>query len=515
MAWLGFAVSWTAIAATVFSVLLATFALSVVYNLYFHPLRKFPGPLLWRATYFPFLRHLLDGTMTFKVGELSEKYGPVVRINPGELAFVDADAWQQIYGHRTGSLLGADEFSKAAVFYHARGVPRSIATETRENHTIIRRQLSHGFSERSMREQEPLIGKYVDLLIKRLREHCFVEDGEPLGPADEKQTTHKPRRALDLKTWYNWTTFDIIGDLAFGESLQCLEKAVYHPWIEAVNGALSFASVGMAVKYLGLEGLLLPVARWLSSGRKAHQQIVSDMLRRRMALEGGRDDLIEGLLKKKDDWNIDFETLRANAGTLIIAGSETTATLLTGATFLLLTNPDKMKRLVAEVRSSFKSNDEITLTSVGSLTYMLACLTESMRRYPPAPIGLPREVPKGGAEVAGHIVAEDTIVACWQWAMYHSTRNWVDPFTFRPERFLPEGKDENDRHESLQPFHVGPRNCIGKNLAYAEMRLILTRILFNFDLELADDKDWLKEQKAHILWTKPPLNVYLTPVTQI
>lgn len=89
---------------------------------------------------------------------------------------------------------------------------------------------------------------------------------------------------------------------------------------------------------------------------------------------------------------------------LTLAGSETTATLLSGATYLLLTNPDVMQKLIDEVRSRFKSSDEINLTSVGSLTYMLAVLNESLRCYPPVTSGLVRTVPGNGLDIAGHFV---------------------------------------------------------------------------------------------------------------
>lgn len=93
-----------------------------------------------------------------------------------------------------------------------------------------------------------------------------------------------------------------------------------------------------------------------------------------------------------------LDELEANSSILIIAGSETTATVLAGVTYLLLKNPDKMKKLVEEVRTMFASEEEIDLTSVNRLTYMLACLDEALRMYPPVPTGLPREVPKGGGD---------------------------------------------------------------------------------------------------------------------
>lgn len=79
---------------------------------------------------------------------------------------------------------------------------------------------------------------------------------------------------------------------------------------------------------------------------------------------------------------------------------------MAGVTYLLLKNPKSLEKLTAEVRSTFHSEDEITLLSVAKLSYMLACLDEALRCYPPIPIGMPRVVPKGGASIAGNYVPE-------------------------------------------------------------------------------------------------------------
>lgn len=105
--------------------------------------------------------------------------------------------------------------------------------------------------------------------------------------------------------------------------------------------------------------------------------------------------------------NISLEQIQANCGVLIIAGSETTATLLSGVTFLLLQRPETLKKLTEEVRTTFKTEGEIDLTSVNKLTYMFACLDEALRMYPPVPLGLPRLSPKGGAQVSGHFIPQD------------------------------------------------------------------------------------------------------------
>lgn len=215
--------------------------------------------------------------------ELHQKYGSVVRVAPDELAFANPSAWKDIMGHRAGG----DEFPKAKFFYRpVEAQEINIVNADREEHSALRRQLAHGFSEKSMRDQEPLIGKYIDLLIQRLHEYCAAGS-----------------KALDLGAWYNFTTFDVIGDLAFGEPFDCLINSDYHPWVKMI---FATAKVGVTLQtiahYPFLKKILLSmVPRSLKEKREAHLQLTKAKLMRRMEA-GERPDLIEGLLKKKDEW---------------------------------------------------------------------------------------------------------------------------------------------------------------------------------------------------------------------
>lgn len=96
-----------------------------------------------------------------------------------------------------------------------------------------------------------------------------------------------------------------------------------------------------------------------------------------------------------------FEELSSNSAMLIVAGSETTATLLTGATYYLGTNPDKLAKLVEEVRGAFKSEEEIDMLSVQNLKYLLAVLEETSRIYPPVPGPSPRTIGEEGDNILG------------------------------------------------------------------------------------------------------------------
>jgi cytochrome P450 len=206
-----------------------------------------------------------------------------------------------------------------------------------------------------------------------------------------------------------------------------------------------------------------------------------------------------------------------------VAGSETTATELCGLTNYLLRNPEKFARLKTELRTACKTEADLTMDVLGSLPYMNACIEEGLRIFPPVPIGLLRTVPKGGSLIDGHPVPENTSVCVASWAAAHSAANFADPDAFLPERFLdtPESKARYgaDIKKAAQPFSTGPRGCIGRNLTYVELRLILGALLWNFDLAFAEDgaRLWnpdeeFKGLRAYNTWEKSPLRVKLTDI---
>ncbi len=247
-----------------------------------------------------------------------------------------------------------------------------------------------------MREQEPIIGKYVDLLMKRLRDS-----------SGQKQ---------NIEAWYNWTTFDVVGDLVFGQSFGCLESVNYHPWIEFIFMAVRAGASLIALGYVGL-GAVIPVVVTLGSfALKKITKYTDDMVSQRLKLERS-DDLFEGLVKRREEWNLSFAKLSSNALILVLAGSETTATTLSGATYLLLTRPEALEKLKEEVRSQFSSVDEINATSVNKLTYMLAVLNESLRLYPPVVSGLVRLTAPQGSMIAGQHVPGN-VSACIDYSLH-------------------------------------------------------------------------------------------------
>lgn len=208
-----------------------------------------------------------------------------------------------------------------------------------------------------------------------------------------------------------------------------------------------------------------------------------------------------------------FDELAKTGGLLIAAGAETTASLLSGVTYHLLMNPSVLAKLTGEVRNAFKTESEINMTSVDNLEYLLAVLNEALRIFPPVPDNLNRITPKEGCMIAGHYLPGKKYVAINQWAAPHSSANFTRPYEFIPERWMGDAEFMKDKRRVVNPFSVGPRNCLGRNLANVEMRVILARMILNLDMELCEEsRGWLEANRIYLLFEdKPPLIVKLTP----
>jgi cytochrome P450 len=139
-------------------------------------------------------------------------------------------------------------------------------------------------------------------------------------------------------------------------------------------------------------------------GQHAHRKLTKEKVTRRMKNNAPRPDFMEHILRQPDGRGFTFGEMLSNSATLIQAGSETTATLLSGSLFLLLQHPEKMQKLVEELTTLFESDDKMTIENTDRLPYLAAVLEEGLRLYSPAVPNFPRQVPRGGATIDGGYV---------------------------------------------------------------------------------------------------------------
>ena len=192
--------------------------------------------------------------------------------------------------------------------------------------------------------------------------------------------------------------------------------------------------------------------------------------------------------------------LWGEANVLMIAGSDTTATTLAATIFYLVRNPQAMQRLQQEIRESFDSVEEIVSgPRLGELVYIKACLDEALRLGPAVPGALAREVMDGGTLVDGIFLPEGTNCGTPIYSIHRQAQYYREPGSYIPERWI-EGETcqtgmaswQTSKEEvelgrrALCPFSIGPRGCIARSMAFMEMRLTIARMMFLFDMELAN-----------------------------
>jgi cytochrome P450 len=367
--------------------ILLTIATKALYNMYLHPLARFPGPKLYAVSSIPVALAQLRGTFHRFTQTAHEKYGSVVRISPNELSFVSAAAWNDIYGRSQGK----PPLPRDKTFFNEMLVDEKTLTMANDQtHSRLRRAMNPAFAPRALAEQEPILQKNVDLFLNQLQSR-----------AERGLTT-------DLRLWYNYITFDLIGDLAFGESFGCLAASTHHEWVSFVLDHFYIATLLQVIhRFRPLNRLLAAVLpQSLVEKKERHHQMALERVRCRIQRGAGRPDFVDSLIKAKEDGIITSDELEQQASILILAGSETTAVALTSVTCLLLQHPASLAKLVKELHTHFQNENQIDVSSVNKLHYLQAVIQEALRLFPPITNGFPRQTIKGGAIVDGHLIPD-------------------------------------------------------------------------------------------------------------
>jgi cytochrome P450 len=260
------------------------------YNLFLHPLKSFLGPLLWRLFRVPYLVRALQGRLAFDLLELHRHYGPIVRIAPNELALAFEGVWDTVQGGTYDN-----EIPKLNNYYRVQANQTEfIMTAPPEDHAQMRRALSYGLSDRGIRDMESRMIEMLDKMLGRLLDLCRGRDSIPTD-----QPAQGDEAVIDIAKWCNFSTFDMIGELAFGESYKCLETATYHPWVRPIVQLTHYSGV-LAVLgfYPKFQTLLLNVFGSLICRRmESHQQHSRVALERR-GTRPDRTDLLSQSLKQ-------------------------------------------------------------------------------------------------------------------------------------------------------------------------------------------------------------------------
>ena len=194
-------------------------------------------------------------------------------------------------------------------------------------------------------------------------------------------------------------------------------------------------------------------------------------------------DLLSLLLRAKDRGEQTDRQIRDEMMTMLLAGHDTTALMLTYTWYLLSQHPEVERRLHAELDSVLDGSTP-TAADARQLEYTEQVLNEAMRLYPPV-YTLFREATTD-VKIGGYRIPAGSGLMLPQWVVHRSPRWYDSPEQFDPDRWTPERAADRPRF-SFFPFGGGPRHCIGKQFSMLEAKLILATVAQKYRLEYLGD----------------------------
>ncbi|CZT16383.1 related to cytochrome P450 CYP3/CYP5/CYP6/CYP9 subfamilies [Ramularia collo-cygni] len=467
----------------------------ILYNLFFHPLAKYPGPKVRAALDFPYFWSLIRGYAPQYMLELHNTYGPVVRVAPNELIFNRPQAFKDIYGLKRP---GQEELKKDKKYVEGMGEPTLLFSD-QTYHSYLRKLMAPGFSEGGLRKQEAVILGHVNVLTNKLSE-----------------VGQRGQTSVDLLKWVNFFVFDVVGHLTYGDQFDCLTTSNLHVWVTKftkLGRPMAYAQASARLpKLLRLPFMVLALDRSLMSDRNFLYETSEAKVKSRVNKESPIPDFMGNLIQSHKDGKMTTFQLNSNAVFLMAAGTETLVTAIVHTVYRLLMNKETLHKLVQEIRGKFTTAENIHMTGVNGCKYLLACINESLRIQAPSPATHPRYTPAGGMTIDGHYVPGNVAVGVPIHAACRGDANFRDPEKYVPERWTGElPQYATDSKDAAMIFSVGPRDCLGRNIAMMGLKLVLAHLIWQFDLEQCFPDDWA-EQEVYLVWEKPPIHVKLHPV---
>ena len=193
-----------------------------------------------------------------------------------------------------------------------------------------------------------------------------------------------------------------------------------------------------------------------------------------------------------------------NLGNIILfafAGHDTTGHTLTWLLYELCKHPNYKQRLIEEIDEYWRNNTNENYHSFFQLPFMTKCITETLRMWPALANGTYREIEKDEI-ITGHdgqsvTLEKGTYCQIMNWTRHRNPDLWEDPDIFNPDRKFNDSEiwhnqgfgGYNVSSDRFSPFTYGPRNCLGKNFAQMEMRLILLNLLKHHDFTLDERQE--------------------------
>ncbi|KAJ6092288.1 cytochrome P450 [Penicillium canescens] len=451
----------------------------VVYRLYLHPLSGYPGPKIaaltvWYEFYYDGIQR---GRYTFEIQRMHEQYGPIVRISPNELHVNDPDFINELYAG------GGKPRDKYPYFSAQFGIPDSVfGTPGHDLHRLRRSALNRFFSKASVTKLEPIIHRAIEKLCEQLQGHA--------GSA----------YPVTMTMAFSCMTTDVVTEYAFAKSYNFLNSPTFEPNFH--RAIIAGSDMGPWIKqFPWLVTLMNTLPQWavmqINPEAAVYVQFQND-IRQQIAQAQAKiasgekqsgatrtifHELLTGDLPDEEKR---LERLWQEGQIVVGAGTETTAWALSVMLYYILDNTEILAKLQQELTNAMPDpSQRISWSELEKLPYLSAVICEGLRLSYGVSTRLQRinplgpmhfRAPKTGQKTTGPVdwvhykIPKGTPVGMTATLIHTHPDLFPNPLTFQPERWLDEhGQRQRALDGYLLSFSRGSRQCVGINLAYAEL----------------------------------------------
>lgn len=334
----------------------------------------------------------------------------------------------------------------------------------------LRAKLSPAFSSGKIKMMSPSIAGVADNLVTKLRESKGSN--------------------VDATKIFSCFTTDVIGNCAFGldcnsftdERNEFLEKGklIFNPTakgpvVRLMNGVFRKLSA-----YLGVVNTPRLVTKFF-------YEIAEQNLAYREKENIKREDFFNFLMQLKSKSQLTLDEVAAQMFIFQVAGYETVSKALTYLAYELTLNPDIQQKAREEIREAVKRhNNEVSYEAIVDMPYLDCVINEALRKYPPTRMLLRRvTVDKYKVPGTNFTLKKEDLVTIPIYGIHHDPAIYPNPDIFDPTRFLPE--EASKRHSmAFIPFGEGYRICIGFRFSIMEIKVAVSKLLLNFQLDRGD-----------------------------
>ncbi|PBK73968.1 cytochrome P450 [Armillaria solidipes] len=317
-----------------------------------------------------------------------------------------------------------------------------------------------------------------------------------------------PHGVIDPATDFTRVALDTIAYCTMSYRLNSFYTETQPPFVKSMVDFLKESFVRSKRPHL-VQALMHSATAKYESDQQTMWELANSIIADRKENPIDKKDLLDLMLNAKDPktgQGLSEESIGHNLLTFLIAGHETSSGMMTFTIYFLLKNPDKMRKLRAEI-DEVLGGRPLEVGDFDKLPYLIAVMRESLRLGPTASSRTAAPIEDTTLGGGKYIVKAGSSLTVQTYVMHRDPKVWgEDAEEFRPERMM-DGKFEALPPNAWQPFGFGLRGCIGRPFAWQEVMLVLTSVLQKFDLSLADPSYTLQISQA--LTIKPKdLKIY-------